>query len=200
MKNQDSGELKLDVVGEKSETLEAAEAETTEGKTENIDVSDDTEQFLSEENNDVTESEEATEGVKEDVYLSDDQRTFYLSVLEKNKADIEMKLFNFIKNKNITTSFFRSLENPENVPEINVFVENYQSGEFNLIKNINTKMTYVVEIRDRNKKNVAKIKKKYIVKTVSSKPLEAQRLAELNQKFVKDLFRLMIRYLQDEIQ
>jgi hypothetical protein len=58
----------------------------------------------------------------------------------------------------------------------------------------------VVEIKDRNKKNVAKIKKKYIVKTVSSMPLEAQRLSELNQRFVKDLFRLMTRYLQEKIQ
>ena len=60
-------------------------------------------------------------------------------------------------------------------------------------------MTYIVEIQNRNKKNIAKIKKKYIVRTVSSKPLEAQRLSELNERFIKDIYRLMTRYLQDKM-
>ena len=200
MKQQSDLEQKNEVVNEKNEESEVIETENTEEKAEDLDNSSDVNQDISVENEDVAENEGVTEGEEEDICLSEEQRDFYQNVLEKNKADLEMKLFNFIKSKNITTAFFRSLENPENVPEINIFVENYQSGEFNLIKNINTKMTYVVEIKDRNKKNVAKIKKKYIVKTVSSMPLEAQRLSELNQRFVKDLFRLMTRYLQEKIQ
>ena len=32
-----------------------------------------------------------------------------------------------------------------------------------------------------------------------SKPLEAQRLSELNERFIKDIYRLMTRYLQDKM-
>ena len=92
------------------------------------------------------------------------------------------------------------MENPENVPEIHIYIENYQSGEFNLIKNINTQMTYTAEVINRNKKSVAKIRKKYRVRTVSSKPLEAQRLSELNERFVKEIFRLITKYLQDKTE
>lgn len=147
------------------------------------------------------ENSEETENVTEtnDIYLSEEEEKFYLNVLDKNKSDLEMKLFKFIQGKNIKTTFFRSMENPANTPEIHVFVDSYQSGEFNLIKNVNTQMTYIVEIQNRNKKNIAKIKKKYIVRTVSSKPLEAQRLSELNERFIKDIYRLMTRYLQDKM-
>ena len=147
------------------------------------------------------ENSEETENVTEtnDIYLSEEEEKFYLNVLDKNKSDLEMKLFKFIQGKNIKTTFFRSMENPANTPEIHVFIDNYQSGEFNLIKNVNTQMTYIVEIQNRNKKNIAKIKKKYIVRTVSSKPLEAQRLSELNERFIKDIYRLMTRYLQDKM-
>ena len=107
------------------------------------------------------ENSEETENVTEtnDIYLSEEEEKFYLNVLDKNKSDLEMKLFKFIQGKNIKTTFFRSMENPANTPEIHVFIDNYQSGEFNLIKNVNTQMTYIVEIQNRNKKNIAKIKK-----------------------------------------
>ena len=147
-----------------------------------------------------TETKTDNEKAVAELYLSEDQQKFYLDILNKNKVDLEMKLYNFIKNKDIKTAFFRSMENPENVPEIHIYIENYQSGEFNLIKNINTQMTYTAEVINRNKKSVAKIRKKYIVRTVSSKPLEAQRLSELNERFVKEIFRLITKYLQDKTE
>lgn len=144
------------------------------------------------------DSKENNSVQKKEIYLSDEQMLFYQDVLNKNKSDLEMKLFKIVKSKSIKTAFFRNMEDSENIPEIAVYIENYQSGEFNLIKNINTQMTYNVEVINRNKKTVAKIKKKYIVKTVSSKPLEAQRLSEVNERFAKELFRLMTKYLQDK--
>lgn len=172
---------------------ESKEIKLNEAEQENIEQMPQTE--TKEENSEETENVTETN----DIYLSEEEEKFYLNVLDKNKSDLEMKLFKFIQGKNIKTTFFRSMENPANTPEIHVFIDNYQSGEFNLIKNVNTQMTYIVEIQNRNKKNIAKIKKKYIVRTVSSKPLEAQRLSELNERFIKDIYRLMTRYLQDKM-
>ena len=146
------------------------------------------------------DSAESDQAQKKDIYLSEEQTLFYQDVLDKNKSDLEMKLFKMVKNNNIKTAFFRSMENSENIPEIIVYMEQYQSGEFNLIQNINTQMTYRAEVINGNKKIVAKIRKKYIVKTVSSSPLEAQRLSEVNERFAKKLFRLMTKYLQDNTE
>ncbi|MCH5149751.1 MAG: hypothetical protein J1G30_03705 [Spirochaetales bacterium] len=146
------------------------------------------------------DSAESDQAQKKDIYLSEEQTLFYQDVLDKNKSDLEMKLFKMVKNNNIKTAFFRSMENSENIPEIIVYMEQYQSGEFNLIQNINTQMTYRAEVINGNKKIVAKIRKKYIVKTVSSSPLEAQRLSEVNERFAKKLFRLMTKYLQDKTE
>lgn len=146
------------------------------------------------------DSKENDSAQKEEMYLSEEQTLFYQNVLNKNKSDLEMNLFKIVKSKNVKTVFFRNMENSENIPEITVYMEDYQSGEFNLIKNINTQITYYVEVINRNKKNVAKIKKKYIVRTVSSKPLEAQRLSEVNERFAKELFRLMTKYLQNKTE
>lgn len=185
---------------------ESKEIKLNEAKQENIEqIEESLSDLSSDEQMPQTETKEEnseeTENVTEtnDIYLSEEEEKFYLNVLDKNKSDLEMKLFKFIQGKNIKTTFFRSMENPANTPEIHVFIDNYQSGEFNLIKNVNTQMTYIVEIQNRNKKNIAKIKKKYIVRTVSSKPLEAQRLSELNERFIKDIYRLMTRYLQDKM-
>lgn len=150
--------------------------------------------------NDSDKSENETPTKKKEIYLSEEQTQFYREVLNKNKSDLEMNLFKVMKSNDVKTAFFRSLENSENVPELHVYMENYQSGEFNLIKNINTQMTYRVEVISKNKKNIAKIRKKYIVKTVSSMPLEAQRLSEINERFAKELFRLMTKYLQDKTE
>ncbi len=166
------------------------------------DVSSDTalEEKLPEQQENIDNSKENSSIQKKEIYLSDEQTLFFQDVLNKNKSDLEMKLFKIVKSKNVKTAFFRNMENTENIPEIHVYIENYQSGEFNLIKNINTQMTYSAEVISRDKKNIAKIRKKYIVKTVSSKPLEAQRLSEVNERFAKELFRLMTKYLQDKTE
>lgn len=166
------------------------------------DVSSDTvpKENLPKPQNDSEETTEKAPPQREEIYLSDEQTMFYQDVLNKNKSDLEMNLFKTMKSKGVRTTFFRSLENQEGIPEIHVYIENYQSGEFNLIKNVNTQMTYTAEVINKNKKNIAKIKKKYIVKTVSSKPLEAQRLSEVNERFAKELFRLMTKYLQDKTE
>lgn len=166
------------------------------------DVSSDTalEENLPEQQENADNSKENSSIQKKEIYLSDEQTLFFQDVLNKNKSDLEMKLFKIVKSKNVKTAFFRNMENSENIPEIHVYIENYQSGEFNLIKNINTQMTYSAEVISRDKKNIAKIRKKYIVKTVSSKPLEAQRLSEVNERFAKELFRLMTKYLQDKTE
>ena len=193
--------------GQKENITEEMPATSTEEK-ENIEKTISNEENVS---NNEEKTEETTEKLSDksetgnekalaDLYLSEELQKFYIDILNKNKLDLEMKLYNFIKNKDIKTAFFRSMENTENVPEIHICIENYQSGEFNLIKNINTQMTYTAEIINRNKKSIAKIKKKYIVKTVSSKPLEAQRLSELNERFVKEIFRLITKYLQDKTE
>lgn len=193
--------------GQKENVVEEMPATSTEEK-ENIEEKLSNEEEVS---NNEKKTEEAAEKLSDksqtdnekaisDLYLSEEQQKFYFDILNKNKVDLEMKLYNFIKNKDIKTAFFRSMENPENVPEIHICIENYQSGEFNLIKNTNTQMTYTAKVINRNKKSIAKIKKKYIVKTVSSKPLEAQRLSELNERFVKEIFRLITKYLQEKTE
>ena len=149
--------------GQKENVVEEMPATSTEEK-ENIEEKLSNEEEVS---NNEKKTEEAAEKLSDksqtdnekaisDLYLSEEQQKFYFDILNKNKVDLEMKLYNFIKNKDIKTAFFRSMENPENVPEIHICIENYQSGEFNLIKNTNTQMTYTAKVINRNKKSSAK--------------------------------------------
>ena len=47
-----------------------------------------------------TETKTDNEKAVAELYSSEDQQKFYLDILNKNKVDLEMKLYNFIKNKN----------------------------------------------------------------------------------------------------
>lgn len=128
-------------------------------------------------------------------FLSENDSTFYKERLEQNRVDIEKKLFALITQEHKSCKLYRKKEVTKGIPEITVTIEEYNQGEFNFIRDVNTQIRYSITIKNGKKKTIANFRKKYIVRAISSQPLEGQRLSILNKNFVDDLYKLIQKKL-----
>lgn len=185
----------INVIIESEEKIEEIiKPEEKEGEEE----SEDNEEAESDE----TVKEEIKKNKKDEIkYITDPSKIeYYTNLFEKIKENIEEVLFTEFHRKKLEIELYR--DSADSVSEKDLFMQiilrNYEEGEFNLIKNRDTKIRYDVNIMNNEEKLIANFSRNYILRTDHNFPLEIHRISEINKKFSADLTGFLINVLKKE--
>jgi hypothetical protein len=174
------------------EVKETEEIETKKEAGDNEEVND-VEEIVKDDSQKTKKSEEK--------YITDPLKiVYYSNLFEKIKDNIEEVLFTEFHNKKLEIELYRNSADLTSGKDLimQIILRNYEEGEFNLIKNRDTKIRYDVNIMNIEEKLIANFSKNYILRTDHNFPLEIHRISEINKKFSADLTGFLLNVLKKE--
>lgn len=148
-------------------------------------------------NGDLTAMQDKENKPEKLTYINDEKkRAYYVNQFSKIETDIHKKLFTDVYKNRLGIELYKYV--PDSTDDINLMltikVINYTEGEYNLIKNINTKIKYEVTLSNAENKIIAKFKKSYILVTDFEYPIELLRLSKINEILSHDITHHLKRY------